>query len=299
MTLTKPNSMGIDVGGTKIASGVLQDKNLLHFQSSPTPTSGAEAVLDEITKHIRQQLEHHPDVKKIGVALPGPLDQTRHILQFAANIPDFNNVKVVDHLKNRLNLTVSLENDAKAAALAEALLGAGQNSQSCVYITVSTGIGAGIVLHGQLWRGKNGIAGEIGHTCLLPSGPIDGLGNAGALEALASGSAIAKNASYALRKQVSAAETFALAQAGHPLAQKVIDQALSHLGQAIANLQKTLDPELFVIGGGVARAGEAFFKPLRSFANQYAQGFASVNIQPAKLGEHTGVIGACLTACNA
>lgn len=293
---TEPLSIGIDVGGTKIASGVLRGDELHGAHVIPTPDTGWESVLDAVAGEIRRLQEQHPDARLIGVGLPGPLNADRTRVKFAPNIYGFTDVPMVDGLRDRLGQRVVLENDAKAAALAEAHLGAARGAESSIYVTVSTGIGSGIVLNGRIWRGRHGIAGEIGHVTALPGGPVSGAGLDGALEAVASGTAIARDASFALNRDVSTAEAFQLAQQGHPAARRVVNQALRHIGIALADLQKTIDPEVFVIGGGVASVGDYFFHGVQAAADEYAQGFAPVTIRRAQLAGNAGVIGAALAA---
>lgn len=292
----EPISIGIDVGGTKIASGVLRGDELLSAHVIPTPETGWETVLDAIAGEVRRLQERHPEARLIGVGIPGPLNADRTRVKFAPNIYGFTDVPLVDGLRDRLAQRVVLENDAKAAALAEAHLGAARGTESSIYVTVSTGIGAGIVLNGRIWRGRHGIAGEIGHITALPGGPVSGAGLDGALEAVASGTAIARDASFALNRDVSTAEAFQLAQQGHPAARRVVAQAMRHIGIALADLQKTIDPEVFVLGGGVASVGDYFFHGVQAAADEYAQGFASVTIRRAQLGTNAGVIGAALAA---
>ncbi|GAA5440698.1 ROK family protein [Deinococcus caeni] len=292
----EPISIGIDVGGTKIASGVLRGDELLSAHVIPTPETGWETVLDAIAGEVRRLQDRHPEARLIGVGIPGPLNADRTRVKFAPNIYGFTDVPLVDGLRDRLAQRVVLENDAKAAALAEAHLGAARGTESSIYVTVSTGIGAGIVLNGRIWRGRHGIAGEIGHITALPGGPVSGAGLDGALEAVASGTAIARDASFALNRDVSTAEAFQLAQQGHPAARRVVAQAMRHIGIALADLQKTIDPEVFVLGGGVASVGDFFFHGVQAAADEYAQGFASVTIRRAQLGTNAGVIGAALAA---
>ncbi|SEJ37224.1 glucokinase [Deinococcus reticulitermitis] len=291
-----PVSIGVDVGGTKIACGVLSGDTLTEQHVQPTPETGWEAVLDAIAAQVRDLQARHPEARLVGVGVPGPLSGDRTRVKFAPNIYGFTDVPLVDGLRERLAQRVVLENDAKAAALAEAYLGAARGTESSIYVTVSTGIGAGLVLGGKLWRGRHGIAGELGHITVMPGGPVSGAGLDGALEAVASGTAIARDASYALNRDVSTAEAFALAEAGQPVARRVVAQALRHIGIALADLQKVIDPEVFVIGGGVASVGDFFFQGIQRAADEYAQGFAPVVIRRAQLGTNAGVIGAALAA---
>ena len=295
-TMTEPVSIGIDVGGTKIACGVLRGDQLLSRHVQPTPETGWEAVLDAIASQVQALQEGHPEARLVGVGVPGPLNAERTRVKFAPNIYGFQDVPMVDGLRERLHQRIILENDAKAAALAEAHLGAARGTESSVYVTVSTGIGAGLVLNGKIWRGRHGIAGELGHVTVMPGGPVSGAGLDGALEAVASGTAIARDASYALNREVSTAEAFQLAEQGHPAARRVVEQAMKHIGVALADLQKVIDPEVFVIGGGVASVGDYFFRGVQQAANEYSQGFAPVSIRRAQLGTDAGVIGAALAA---
>ncbi|THF70141.1 ROK family protein [Deinococcus sp. Arct2-2] len=293
---TEQVSIGVDVGGTKIATGVLRGDQLLSRHVQPTPETGWEAVLDAIATQVQDLQTAHPDARLVGVGIPGPLNADRTRVKFAPNIYGFTDVPMVDGLRDRLGQRIILENDAKAAALAEAHMGAARGTESSIYVTVSTGIGAGIVLNGRIWRGRHGIAGEIGHITALPGGPVSGAGLDGALEAVASGTAIARDASYALNRDVSTAEAFTLAEQGHPAARRIIAQALRHIGIALADLQKTIDPEVFVVGGGVASVGDYFFQGVQRAADEYAAGFAPVTIRRAQLGTDAGVIGAALAA---
>ncbi|MHA0037134.1 ROK family protein [Deinococcus sp. PESE-13] len=297
-----PLSIGVDVGGTKIACGVLRGEDLIERHVQPTPETGWEAVLDAVAAQVRALQAAYPAAQSIGVGVPGPLNAERTRVKFAPNIYGFTDVPLIDGLRKRLHLTdvqtLVLENDAKAAALAEAHLGAARGTESSVYVTVSTGIGAGLVLHGRLWRGRHGVAGELGHVTVQPGGPVSGAGLDGALEAVASGTAIARDASYALNREVSTAEAFALAEQGHPAARRVVTQAMRHIGIALADLQKVIDPEVFVIGGGVSAVGDYFFQGVQQAADEYAGGFAPVTIRRAQLGQSAGVVGAALSALH-
>ncbi len=305
-------SIGVDIGGTKIACGVLRGETVQDASTIATPDTGWEAVLDAVAAQVRELLAKHPEVQRIGVGAPGPLSADRQRVRFAPNIYGFNDVPVVAGLRERLGfeagagqqaagqqaagLHVVLENDARAAALAEAHLGAARGTHSSMYITVSTGIGGGVVIGGRLWHGHNGMAGEVGHIMALPGGPISGAGLDGSLEAVASGTAIARDTSYALNRRVSTPEAFALAQAGDAVAGQIVGLALRRIGIALTDLQKIIDPEVFVIGGGVAAVGDYFFAGIEAAAQEYGAPFAVPNIRRAQLGANVGVIGAALAA---
>lgn len=287
--------LGIDLGGTKIAVAVVRDGKIVKKIVTPTPKEGQEAVFAEIVR-VGLELMREFEVTAIGLGTPGPLDFVKGIVKFAPNIHGFENAPIVEALSRGFGRHVELENDANAAGLAEHVYGAARGAQSSVYYTVSTGIGGGIILNDRVWRGANGIAGEIGHTISIPGGPFCGSGIAGTLEAVASGPAIARDASMALGRPVSTKEAFDAAKAGNVKALRVVDQAARYLGSSIADVQKFLDPEIFVVGGGVAEAGDFYLDRVRAAANSELDGFTPAIIRKAVLGTDAGVIGAALAA---
>jgi glucokinase len=289
-------TIGVDIGATKIACGVLKEEQFLSKTTIPTPKDGWRGVLDSIVNTIRILEKSHPGVTEVGVGVPGMHDRARTEVLFAANILGFTNVPIVDYLGERLACPVALENDANAAGLAEAVLGAARYASSTMFITISTGIGGCIITDGQVWRGFHGIAGEIGHVTRVPDGPIPPSGIAGALEAVASGTAIARDATFVFRKPTSTAEVFRMAQDGDRRAEQIVHTAMRYLGMAIADVQKLLDPEIFVIGGGVASVGEYFYGHVQNYAREFARGFSDVTVVPAHFGVDAGAIGAAIAA---
>ena len=274
-------NVGVDLGGTKLAVGTAESLQVI---TTPATSQGIIAAINELAG----------EAQGIGICVAGRVD-LQSGSTFAAQLPQLHGVPLVAPL-SRPGRRVTLLNDADAAALAEHQFGAARGTHTSLYVTVSTGIGAGIVLNGRLWRGRHGVAGELGHITVMPGGPVSGAGLDGALEAVASGTAIARDASYALNREVTTAEAFNLAQQGHPGARRVIAQAMKHIGVALADLQKVIDPEVFVIGGGVASVGDYFFHGVQAAADEYAKGFAPVTIRRAQLGPDAGVIGAALAA---
>jgi glucokinase len=289
-------TIGVDIGATKIACGVLKEEQFLSKTTIPTPKDGWRGVLDSIVNTIRILEKSHPGVTEVGVGVPGMHDRARTEVLFAANILGFTNVPIVDYLGERLACPVALENDANAAGLAEAILGAARYASSTMFITISTGIGGCIITDGKVWRGFHGIAGEIGHVTRVPDGPIPPSGIAGALEAVASGTAIARDATFVFRKPTSTAEVFRMAQDGDRRAEQIVHTAMRYLGMAIADVQKLLDPEIFVIGGGVASVGEYFYGHVQNYAREFARGFSDVTVVPAHFGVDAGAIGAAIAA---
>lgn len=288
--------LGLDLGGTKIAAAAVQDGRILSKVVVPTPREGYPAVLAAMVQAGREVMSAAGPVAGIGVGVPGPIDFTRGVVKFAPNIPGFEDAPVREALSLAFGRQIELENDANAAGLAEHVLGAARGARSSVFVTVSTGVGGGIIINDRVWRGAHGIAGEIGHVIALPGGTVAGSGFDGALEAVASGSAIARDASYAIGRPVSTIEAFELARAGDQRALRIVDNAARYLGLAFADLQKLLDPDVIVVGGGVAEAGGFFLDRIRLIAEEYVRGFAPVTIRPAVLGPDSGVIGAALAA---
>jgi glucokinase len=289
-------TIGVDIGATKIACGVLKDEEFLSKTTIPTPKEGWRSVLDSIVETVKTLEGLHPEVTEVGVGVPGTHDRARTQVLFAPNIHGFTNVPIVEYLGQRLGRPVDLENDANAAGLAEGILGAGRYASSSMFLTISTGIGGSIIADGQLWRGFHGIAGELGHVIRVPGGPLPPSGVAGALEAVASGTAIERDATFAFRKPTSTAEVFRLAQDGDSTAEQIVHTAMRYLGMALADVQKLLDPELFVIGGGVASVGPYFYTHVQNYAREFARGFSDVKIVPALFGVDAGAIGAAIAA---
>ena len=293
--------LGLDLGGTKIAVAAVRpaitaNGGIIEKRVIPTPRDGYSSVFAAMVAAGREVISAVGGVDGIGVGVPGPIDFKKGEVIFAPNIPGFVNAPVRAALSEGFGQNVELENDANAAGLAEHVLGAARGSNSSIFLTISTGIGGGIVIHDRVWRGANGVAGEVGHIVALPGGVIAGSGVAGALEAVASGTALARDATYAFARPMDTRELFTLAQAGDWKAIKIVDQAAYYLGVAISDLQKIIDPELFVLGGGVSEVGAFYIGKVQAFATEAARGFGTVVIKKAVLGSDAGVIGAALAA---
>ncbi len=293
--------LGLDLGGTKIAVAAIrttqtENGSIVEKRVIPTPKEGYSSVFAAMVAAGQEVINAVGGVDGIGVGVPGPIDFQKGEVIFAPNIPGFVNAPVVQMLSEGFGRKIELENDANAAGLAEHVLGAGHGAHSSIFITVSTGIGGGIIIHDRVWRGANGVAGEIGHIVALPGGVMAGSGVSGALEAVASGTALARDATYAFARPMDTRELFALAQAGDWKAVKIIDQGAYYLGVAIADLQKTIDPEVFVLGGGISEVGDFYLDKVRKFATEASGGFGQTIIKKAVLGSDAGVIGAALSA---
>jgi len=288
-----PATLGLDLGGTKIAAGVLVGGRVLGYRERPTPKAGGEAVAAALAELARESMAGR-EVAAVGVGTPGPLDFERGVVRFAPNIPGMENFPLKARLEALLGLPVVVENDANAAALAEHHLGAARGAGSSLYLTVSTGIGGGVVTGGRVLRGAFGQGGEVGHLPVLPGGPLCGCGNRGCLEAVASGRALERDAAYVFGRPVPVPELF---RQEEPRAEELVLGSARWVGLALAGLQRVLDPEVIVLGGGVALGGGARY--LAAVRRAYREAMRSWRVAPvrrARLGRRVGVVGAALAA---
>ncbi|WP_026962136.1 ROK family protein [Alicyclobacillus herbarius] len=292
-------SIGVDLGGTKILTGVLDEQGELHHTLEvPTLAArGPEAVIQRIRSTVDEMLNRvgRANVLGLGVGAPGPLNPHTGTVLGPPNLPGWDCIPLRDELQAVYGLPVYLENDANAAAVAEHRFGAGQGSRNMVYITVSTGIGGGVVIDGQVRQGAAGGFAEIGHMIVDPSGVPCNCGNRGCLEAVASGTAIARMATEAFGRGLTAQEVADLAAGGNAKARQVLDTAFRYLGIGVVNIVNLFDPDLIVIGGGVARIGQPLFDAIHEalMHNDFRRNYGmDVPIVPARLGTKAGVIGA-------
>jgi glucokinase len=309
--------LAIDIGGTKLAAGVVDagGRILVRGEVPTVAAQGPSRVLERIAELGKDLLGSSKvsgsAVQRIGVGCAGPVDRLAGLVLNPPNLPGWTRVALVDHLRQAFGLPVILENDANAAAFGEFRYGAGQGARSLVYLTVSTGIGGGIVLDGKIWHGLNDAAGEIGHMTIAPNGPLCGCGNRGCLEAIASGPSIARRAREAvslgrptrLREipSLSAADVVRLAQEADALACEVWEETVRYLGLGVAAAITILAPERVVIGGGVTAAGDLLFEPLRREVRRRVKlaPMESIPILPAALGRDVGILGAAAVALDA
>ncbi|AFV75226.1 transcriptional regulator/sugar kinase [Thermus oshimai JL-2] len=290
--------VGLDLGGTKIAAGAFDGERLLSEVVLPTPKEGGMRVVEALAEAaLRAEAEAGVRAEAFGLGTPGPLDFARGLIRFTPNIPGLKDFPIRDLLRERLGRPVHLENDANAAALAEHHLGAARGEESSLYLTVSTGIGGGVVLGGRVLRGVRGQGGELGHITLLPGGPACGCGLEGCLEALAAGRALEREAGYAYGLPVDTRELFRRYGAGDPKAERILLQAARYVGLGLASLVKAFDPGAVVVGGGVAlNAPEGYWQALEGAYRHYLQGWEVPPLRKALLGARAGLLGAALTA---
>ncbi|MFC0272319.1 ROK family protein [Metabacillus herbersteinensis] len=289
------NTIGIDLGGTNLRVGVIaKNGEILEQYSRPTEAEkGPEFAINTMTELIDKLRANH-EVSAIGIGSPGPLNPLTGMIIEPPNLPGFLNVPIKSIVEEKTGLTVTLENDANAAALAEAKIGAGKNAASVFYITLSTGIGGGLVINGNLFSGAQGNCGEIGNMIIDPSGHESPGLNKGALEALASGTAIGRMGFEQLGITTGAQGVFQLAESGHTQAQNIIDKALTYLAMGIANIVHTLNPEVIILGGGMMKSKDLIFVPLEDKTRDYLYPSLkdSFVLKPALLDQKAGLIGA-------
>ena len=289
-------TLGLDLGGTKIAAAVVEDGEMLSQHQVGTPHSGYGDVLGALEEAAKFVLADYPEVEHVGLGSPGPLDLAAGKVLFAPNIPGMQDVAIARDLSERLGRTVILENDANAAGYAEHLFGAARDLKSSFYVTISTGVGGGLFLEESIVHGADGVAGEVGHMTLQLGGPLCGCGHYGCWEAVGAGRAIARDASHSYGEALKTREVFERAKEGEHKALQVVDQAARYTGLGLANLLKAFNPDGFVIGGGLIRAGDFYMDKVQAAADEFCVGYPKVDIHIAELGTDAGVIGAASVA---
>jgi glucokinase len=306
-------AIGIDLGGTKVA-GIVMDGGgrILARDERPTPDEDGPGVVDAIHRSVAALMGDAAPVA-VGIGAAGMIDFVAGSVAFAPNLP-LREVPIRDLVAHRSGLPCVVDNDANAAAWGEYRFGAGRGSRHMLLVTVGTGIGGGMVWDGALYRGAYGFAAEIGHIIVEPNGPPCGCGNLGCWEQVASGQALdrvgraeaARHPDGAIARLAAGAEVTGVhvtdaARAGDHGAVGIVEEVGRRLGQGLAGLVNILDPELIVVGGGVAEEGELVLGPARRAfvdAVEAPEHRPEVPILPAALGNEAGAIGAAALALN-
>ncbi len=309
MTLT----IGVDVGGTKVAGGVVDEHgNVVAGNRRDTPAEDHAGTRDTIVEVAAELARQYPEAIAIGIGAAAWIDAAGSTVLFAPNLA-WRDEPLRDYVTKAVGLPTVLENDANVAAWAEFRFGAGRDADdSMVMITVGTGIGGGIVLNGSLWRGANGIAGELGHIESVPDGHPCGCGRLGCLEQYASGKALLRFGRAGARQEpdrarlllelaggdplaITGQQVTRAAQEGDEVARDAFTQIGYWLGVAMADLAQIFDPQLLVVGGGVIEAGDLLMGPTeRTYRDQLAQRgrFPVAELKAAETGNTAGVVGA-------
>jgi len=321
--------IGVDVGGTKIAAGIVDPQGQLSGRVKlPTDTSRPEKTLQSIANAITSTIEaaqvSTASIKGIGLGIPGTVDPERGIGVQAVNL-GWHNVPVSAWLEERFGLPCAIENDVGAAALGEFCYGIGQAfgpRANIAYLSLGTGIASRMIINGQLYRGRHGLAGEIGHQIFVTNGPLCQCGAYGCLEAVAAGPALAKRAQQALQagqpsilrdllassssssnlpdtQKLTSELVFAAAQQGDKLALDILTEAGQHIALAICQLAMTFDPDVVVLGGGLSQQDGPLMESIRAsilHLRKQTPIFHAIltieDVQRSGLGANTGILGA-------
>jgi glucokinase len=306
-------TIGVDVGGTKVAGGVVDEHGtVLASNRRPTPAEDPAGTRDTIVEVAAELAAQYPQATAIGIGAAAWIDAAGSTVLFAPNLA-WRDEPLRDYVTKAVGLPTVLENDANVAAWAEFRFGVARDADdSMLMITVGTGIGGGIVLNGRLWHGANGIAGELGHIQSVPDGHPCGCGRMGCLEQYASGNALVRFARAGARQEpdraahlldlaggdplaISGRQITEAARAGDGVACDAFGQIGYWLGVAMADLAQTFDPQILVIGGGVVDAGDLLMAPTRStYRDQLKQRgrFPVADVVAAETGNTAGVVGA-------
>ena len=310
--------LGIDLGGTNIAVGIVNERGeILSRKSVPTQTElGEDAVITRMAEAARSLTEEAgiqlTDIVSVGVGSPGAIDSAAGVVVSACNLP-FSHTPLAVRLEALLGRPVRVENDANVAAWAEATAGAARGTRDSVMLTLGTGVGGGIVIGGRLYGGFNNYGGEFGHMIIRDGGEMCACGQSGCLEAYASATALIRETRRAAEAdkqsllwacaeeegKFSGKTAFAAAEKGDAAAKAVIDRYVYDLSLGVINLIRIFQPEVVVVGGGVARAGEALMAPLREKLHSYITGAKAPRVEAASLGDDAGIVGAALLGMEA
>jgi glucokinase len=290
-------AIAIDLGGTQIRAALVDLNGKVHNRIAiPTP---ADTDGDTVVQHLADaaldvsKTTDRSNIIGVGLSSPGPLDTTTGITHGLPTIKGFDDFPLKQKFQDKLPHKLFVENDGIAAAIGEWQFGAGIGFRSVVYITVSTGIGGGVIVDNTVLRGRKGMAGHVGHLAIYPDGLRCSCGNAGCWEAYAAGPAFAARASKALGKTIKPKEVFELAAAGHKAAQAQVDEQARLLGIGITSLLHLYSPEVVVIGGGLSNAFDQFIPGIQKYVESNAMlPFRDVPIRKAALSGNSGLIGA-------
>jgi len=316
-SLEKKYSIGVDLGGTNIVSAIVnyQGKIVSRLKVPTLAEKGKEAtvkrIIEAIHKNIAQSTITPDDIIGIGIGAPGPLDIKRGIINFAPNLPGWRDIPLKKILEDEFNMKIVLENDANAAAWGERCFGAGQGINNLVCFTLGTGIGGGIIIDGKIYHGNNCGAGELGHMTVNKDGPRCNCGNYGCLEAYSSATGVKNRIKSRIKEGIKSdflnfdsddelldsirlKSIFETARKGDKLTKDIVEEAISYLGIAIANITNILNPEMVVLVGGITNEGDKLLIPLKEEVKKRAfySNYKSLKIVIGELGGNAGVLGA-------
>jgi len=309
--------LAIDLGGTKIITAIISSKVIAKEYQLTLAEEGPQSVIKRelsMIDHILSLRNLDPSqLDSISIAAAGAIDIEKGLVTLSPNLPGWRDIPLRDMVGEKYGINTFLINDASAAALGEHHFGAGKGVSNLIMLTVGTGIGGGIIINGKLYLGPSGSAGEIGHMTIDVNGPKCSCGNIGCLERLVSGTAVAEEAIRRLSqgeksslteivggkiKSITAEKVSLAAQNGDSLALEVISKAATYLGIGLVNLVNIFNPEMIIIGGGLAKMGDLLLEPARRVVRERAFQLSArlVRIVPAQLGDDAAVLGAAIFA---
>jgi len=316
---TRDLVLGIDLGGTKVLTGVINSRGkVVSCDRDITPVAkGQDAVVRTICESADRSVNGAgasvTDLVAAGIGIPGPSNPRTGILFTSPHLPGWCDVPIRSIMEEALGIKAFLINDANAAAVGELHFGAARGARNMIYITVSTGIGSGVIIDGEIYTGSNGTAGELGHMTIDDNGPRCNCGNNGCWESVASGTALAREARKRINEgartsildyvggeveQVTAKVIHQAAQDDDSLAKELIQHSAYYLGVGLANLLNIFNPEVIVIGGGLSNMGDRLLQPAYKEAERRAfkRNYQDVRFAQAELGHNSGIIGAAIFA---
>lgn len=300
--MAKEFIVGIDLGGTNLKIALLdlklriRHKEVLDTQRFNKKEGLISAIVDSVDKILKDNKLSRKNLLGIGLGLPGPIDYERGVVHFLPNIVGWKEVNLKSILERKLRLPVFVDNDAKLMSLAEYKLGAAKGYSNAVCITLGTGVGAGIIINGNLYRGFCNASGEIGHMPINEKGPRCNCGGHACLEAYVGNKRILKEARRMFRRDISLEELSCLARRQNRGAQTIWGKVAGRLAVALVGAVNLLNPDCIVIGGGVAKAGRILFDKVKKVISSQAMSVQArhVKVSKAKLGNNAGLIGAAI-----
>jgi glucokinase len=300
--MAKKFIIGIDLGGTNLKVALLdlnckiKDKEVLSTRSFLEKDDLILGIAHSVTRFIKYNNLSKAEILGVGLGLPGPVDTKSGVVHFFPNIPGWREVPLREILKKKLGLPVFLDNDAKLMALAEYKLGAAKGFNNILCMTLGTGIGGGLIINGKLYRGFNNAAGEVGHLPINEKGLTCNCGAEGCLEAYVGNKRISFEAKKKFKRVISLEELSGLAERRNKIAIEIWRKTGAHLGFALAGVVNLLNLDAIVIGGGVAKAGNALFNSITKTLKEQAMSVQAkrARILKAKLGNEAGLIGAAI-----
>ncbi len=290
-------AIAVDIGGTNTRVALINDAYEIEQRIQfATVADDPYATFQQIKETVDS---FHQKIEGIGMSCPGPLDLLEGKILFTTNLHGaWHNFAVVKELEKVVGIPVTLENDANMAGLAEAVIGQGKDSKVVQYLTVSTGLGAGLVINQHIFQGAHGFANEVANTCMWKDGPSHGTIYPGGIEAISSGTAIEQRAKKAGYDVKHAGEVYDLAQQGNEACAQIIDDAKEYLANYIAGIQAFIDPDMFILGGSVALKMPNFVEDVEKRAKEKVFDVVKphVHVYKSTLNEDSGLLGAAILA---